>query len=303
MRSLFPLLLALLSSASLAAAGCLDGGGDGRPATGGPTTSDGASSSAPPAPPAPGPPVVDLLLGFSFQGCEGMSVRQALDVDRLQPLLPAGFQAKVVENSDQVPPASRGFGTIALDLYRCGNLTATNAVVPDTYYGQVYTLIERPVDRVPGAPDAVVNEYVFRVLAGEDVLADLWPAASYETRSGAASVEVGPPQGLPLAAGPRTGQGAVAGYTWSTVGNTPVPSALTGRFARYTALNDGSVLVWTGTYSFAGAYGGSGNVQVPGDDPFEGFQAADGTGLNGAAMLVEGGSMDAMDLRRVFTPP
>ena len=289
------LFLGLLLAATLG--GCLGGdGGDRDGDASSSSSSQGAapSSSAPPIPPPPGPPVVDLLRGFSFQGCTGLSLQQTVDRAALQALLPTGFRAAAGLGGD-----SRG--TIAIDLLRCGNLTAANAVVPDTYYGQVYALIEPPADRVPGASGSGRSEYVMRTLASEDVLAALWPAAGYDTRSGPATMTIEGPAGLPLQQ--RGANASIDGYAATGTGNTLVSSPVTGAFARYTALNDGSVLVWTGTYAFPGGYTGSASFQIPADDPFGQFQRVPGQGLQDLALFYEGGAMEAMDLRRVFTPP
>lgn len=290
-RHLFlaPLLVLLVT-------GCL--GDDGRGPSLTPTATSGgptSSSSMSTAPPIPGPPVVDLLLGFAFEDCVGVSLQQTVSIVEVQALLPAGFTAR--------PGEVEGTGTVVVDFYACGNLTASSARVPSTHFGHLYTPIEPPADRVPGTPEADVHEYVFRVLAGEDVLANLWPAAGYDTRSGAAAVLVGPPgSSVPLDVGLRTAEATIgADYQAMATGTTTRAAAVTGTFARYTALNDGSVLVWTGTYDFGGAYGGSGTAQVPDDDLFDRFEVADQ--LAGLATLSQGGGMAGMDLRRVFTPP
>lgn len=281
-------------------AGCLGGGGDG---DGGGTTpgtrSDSGISStpAPPMPPPPGPTVVDLLTNFGLNGCRGITVEAWRSLPQIQAFLPAGFQAKPVEDLEGV---GEGFGSLVIDLFACGNLTvADQARVPATYYGQVYTFIGPPTDRVPNTPNAPIHEYVFRVLAAEDILASLWPAAGYDTRSGPANVTIEGPGGLPL--DQRGANAGIAGYLATGSGNRLNGAGIAAPFARYTALNDGSVLVWTGTYSFPGAYSGFGQFQVPADDPFAPMQAPDRF-IGAMAYFYEDGAMQRMDLRRVFTP-
>lgn len=280
----------------LLGAGCLDGGQGGAP---GPTPTSSSASTGPtvaPPPPSSAPPVVDLLLGFTLEDCRGMSVRQSVFLADVQAILPPGFTA-------QADALASGAGTIVVDFYACGNLTVSSARVPATFYGQLSTPIEPPMERLPDVPDAAFHEYVFRVLAGEDVLAALWPAAGFETRGGEASMRVGKPSdAVPLDAGVHAAEGGIGqDYAFRAVGAVASATPVAGTFARYTALNDGSVLVWTGTYDFGGSYSGHGVAQLPDDDLFSRFEVAGFVG--GRTILHEGGAMAGMDLRRVFTPP
>jgi hypothetical protein len=237
--------------------------------------------------------------------CRGVSVQATRPLADVQALLPAGFTV--------VPApfdATGNTAVVGVDLYACGNLTTPAAYVPDTYYGQAYTYVARPAERVPNAPEAAAQEYVFRVLANTDVLATLWPAAGYDTYNGTASVSVSAPADLPVDLGQRLGQGKVGsaaaagdGYLLTAQGdqNPLATVANTASFARYTVLGDNSVLVWTGRYDFPSAYGGQGALQVDGGDKFYKFQQP-GPGLVGLSRLAESGGMVEMDLRRVFTP-
>lgn len=298
------LALVLLAVAPLALAGCLGSSPGGPEPTDTGTPGPSSSSQGSTGPPQPSPPVVDLLLGFALEGCRGVSVRHVAPIAQVQALLPPGFEAEVMDGTEGLPGG--GYGQAVVDLYACGNLTATSARVPDTFYGQVAVPIAPPSDRVPGAPAATYSEYVLRVLAGQDVLANLWPAAGYDTRSGEAALQVAAAPG-PVDVGARTAQGAIGDAYRVEASAARAPGApgapVVGGFARYTALADGSVLVWTGRYEFPGGLGGQGAFDVPADDPFAGFESL-ATGRAGTVAVVhEAGSMAAMDLRRVFTPP
>ncbi|MFA5942885.1 MAG: hypothetical protein WC876_00270 [Candidatus Thermoplasmatota archaeon] len=278
----------------VALAGCV--GGDDGPSSSNPTESASSSSSASGAPPTTQGVIVDLLPDFAFESCRGLSVRSAQPLDQVQALLPEGFTAA----SAPVEPA--GTAVLGLDLYACGNLTTPDASIPDTVFGVLYTHVLRPVDRLPAAPEADVHEYAFRVLARDDVLARLWPAAGYETRNGTADVTLDPVgEGLPFDPGLRLGNGSVGGQYFVLGSGSPAipPAPSSGSFARYTVVaNDESVLVWTGTYSFSNLLIGQGTFEVPDDDPFAGFESANN--LPGLARLFETGSILDQDLRRFF---
>lgn len=300
------LAIAILLAAGLA--GCLGGSGDERP---GPTptptgTGSNSSSSTTTGPPAP-LQVLELLLAFEFTECSGISVHHERPIEHVQALLPDGFTAAPAPNA---PTPDPGVGVLAVDLFKCGNLTTAAVAVPDTYIGLVYTYIERPADRLASAPEAAVHEYVFRLLAGTDVLAALWPAAGYSTFSGDANVTVGPPvEPDPLV---RFGQASVssgddvgAGYFLVATGMQLAPLAppRTQTFARYTLHvgGDGSVLVWTGTYDLPASATGPGSAEVAADDPFAMYAPPEAQALAGLASQYDAGAIRGQDLRRVFT--
>lgn len=284
------LLAALLA---LAAAGCLQPSGSGNPPSSPSTGPQGsATATASPTPP-PASPVVELLPSFALGPCAAVSVQSAQPLDAVQALLPEGFTA--------APFQSDGTAMVALDVYACGNLTTPSVRIADTLYGQAYTRILRPQGRVPGAPEAEQQEYVFRVLAAQDVLASLWPAAGYDTRNGTANVTVGAPAGLPLDPGARLGSSAVGpdyGSLADGSDRTPPGAPWPGTFARYTELADGSVLLWTGTYEAPAVFAGQGAFSVAADDRFAPFEQAGR--VAGLSRLAESVSMTGMDLRRVF---
>lgn len=286
---------------ALTLAGCL--GGNEAPAA-----SSSSSSTRPPsttgtttAPPLPArPPSLDLLLDFELAPCRGVSLHAAQALADVQALLPEGFTAAP---SPYVPGSSTG--VLGVELFACANLTTPNLQVPHTHYGQVYTLVEPPTERVPAAPEAARHEYVFRVLAAEDVLAFVWPVAGYDTYNGSADVVVNSPvPDAPLDSGLRVGQavlGSSDGYFLMAggVANPVAPEAPGSSFVRYTVLADASVLMWTGRYDLARGVPAHGYAQVPSDDPFAAFQAPTGS-LQGVAWLHEDGGMLEMDLRRIF---
>ncbi|MHB1260408.1 MAG: hypothetical protein ACYC2H_01695 [Thermoplasmatota archaeon] len=281
---------------ALLLAGCSDGGnGDPVDSTGPVGTATATISPAPSPSPGSSSLSVDLLPDFAFEGCRRLSVQSPQPIDQVQSLLPEGFTAA------PAPFATDGVGFVGLDLYACGNLTTPSTRIAGPYFGQLYTHILPPSDRVAGAPQADVSEYAFRLLAADDVLARLWPAAGYDTRNGTATVGItSPSQGLPVDAGTRLGNASVgADYSLRAFGSPPpAPPPPLGTFARYTALSDGSVLVWTGRYDFAVGHEGHGTYSVADDDPFAGFEAGDN--LSGVARIHEAGSVLEQDLRRFF---
>lgn len=263
------------------------------PHAGAPSTSSSTTPVPVPLQPAPvTPTVVDYLPQFAMGPCLAVSVQATRPLDDVQKLLPAGFEAAPALGAQDA-------GTVAMDVYSCGNLTTPTVSLPPTVYGQVYTFVKRPDGRVAGAPDAASQEYVFRVLAGEDVVSAIWPAAGYDTRSGPANVSIDAPQ-APVDTQVRTATASVgADYGMVAEGQTslvPVPWA--GSFARYTVLQDGSVLLWTGSYEVASPFSGQGSFQVAGDDPYAPYEVANN--VPGASRLADQVSMVGMDLRRLF---
>lgn len=241
--------------------------------------------------PSPTPLVFDLLSDFAFEGCRGISVVSAWPVDQVQALLPDGFVAAE-------SPSAPGLADVAMDLTTCGNLTTPNVRIANVSFGMLYTHIEQPGERVAGAPAADVHEYAFRLLAGNDVLAALWPAAGYDTYNGSVHVGMGPAGDLPVDIGPRTGNASVGDYFMiASTAPAAASGATTGRFARYTALGDGSVLVWTGTYESV-AWPAYGSFMVADGDPFAGFEVANN--IVGSARLMEKADAVDQDLRRFF---
>lgn len=290
--------------ALLALAGCLGGDSPGPvPSSTSSSTSPSSSttsSTTPPAPSPAAPPVLDLLLGFEMADCHGLTLQHAQPLDDIQALLPPGF------NATPAPGSADPRGLVTVALYSCGSFSVGGAVVPQTFFGFVSTAIARPEQRVPGAPDAAIQEYLFRVLAGPDVLGVLWPAAGYDTYAGNASANV-TGAGLPIDSGARSGTGQVgSGYTLAATGTLVpgLPLGVAGPFARYTALADGSVLVWTGHYDLGNAAFGQGIATLAGDDPVAslGVGLPDQAILQASALLHDAGAIRAQDLRRVFTP-
>lgn len=279
----------------LVLSGCLGSGGPPAPSSSTSTTTTTSSTTSTSQAPLPGPPVLDLLLGFEFVGCHGMSLRHTRPLADVQALLPTGFVAAS-------PPDGAGTtaGILGIDLYACSNMTTPNIVLPATVIGWVWTFIETPTERVPGAPEAASQEYVFRVLAGEDIVATLFRAAEYDVYNGSASVE-----SLSGAEPARVGISTVgADYFFLLVGadSSAVSPPRDQAFARYAALADDSVLVWTGTYALPTAATGVASMEVADDDPFAAYAPPERRVLAANGVLVDAGDLKAQDLRRVFTP-
>lgn len=284
-------VLAAATMLAVLLAGCSGDEGSPGPDPSGSATPSPMSSTGPDDPVPPPAFVVDLLPDFAFEACRGLSVQARWPIEQVQALLPEGFTA--------APFGIEGAGLIGLDLHVCGNLTTPSARVGAIAFGQVYTYVERPVDRLMEAPEADVQEYAFRLLAGDDIGARLWPAAGYDTRNGTANVSISPlGGGLPLDPGVRLGDGTVAGYHILASGSPATPLSFPRTFARYTALSDGSVLVWTGAYDSPTGVDGQGSFDVPADDPFAAFELANN--VPGAARLLESLAVVDQDLRRFF---
>ena len=299
--------VAVAALAALLLAGCLGGSGDGGGQPGPtptPTASQSTSDTGTPAPPPEPVQTLDLLLSFGFVDCDGFSVQVERPLADVQALLPDGFTAAPPPGA----PSGVGYGAVVVDLLRCGNLTTPSVSVPSTYVGLETTYVQRPTGRVPQAPDAPVQEYLFRMLAGQDVLAALWPAAGYDTYSGPANVT------LLMDAPARSGFGSVLPDYFLTASGgqaDPLGGGRTQPFARYTLLDDGSILLWTGAYDLPAVAAGPGSAEVADDDPFAGFATPPTPGipgtpiqsrptLAGIARHVDGGSVTGQDLRRLF---
>lgn len=287
-------LLALTALLLVPLAGCLGGGGG----DGDPTSSPRPTTTTTgPSPPPDMPLRIPLLVDFSFGDCSGLTVLQSQPLADMQGLLPEPFVAAPFPLLSGQPEDQ---GVLAFDLYACANFTAAGTVVPDTFYGQLYTFVERPGDLVPEAPETFAQEYVFRVLAGEDVLGLLWAYAGYDTHNGTASVQVlgSPPAPLRLV------QAAAGDYAAeaSATDNPLMPGSIVTPFARYALRTDGNLLYWTGEYDFPTAFLGTGDVTVPDDDAFAPFRSPLGN-LGGVALTYEGGAVRSNDLTLILNGP
>lgn len=287
----------------LVLSGCFgdDGGGHAPESTTAPTSASASGT------PSPSPPQavqqLDLLLAFDFVDCEGIAFQHTRPLDEIQPLLPEGFVAAPAPDS-----AAPQAGMVTLDLFLCGNLTTAAKSVPNTYIGIESTYVQRPLERVPQAPDAPVQEYTFRMLAGTDILAALWPAAGYDTFSGNASMSaIEVTDGLPLPTPTRQGRVGDDDLQSYLLTATGADAAALQRprsqaFARYTVIpEDGSVLLWTGTDDLPSAATGPGDLFMPDGDPFQRLAPPGKSTLAGTAVQVVGGAVHGQDLRRIFT--
>ncbi len=278
-----------------------DGGGNDQPSS---TSGSQTTNTTGPSPP-PTSAIVDLLLNFNFHGCRGATAMVAVPTADAQALLPAGFT---------VAPSPFGEpdrAALAVDIFSCNNLTTPSAAVQATWYGQAYTFIERPTTRVPASPEADVHEYLFRTLAGRDVLFDLWVAAGYDTYQGDPTLEWTQPQPVPALPPPPAAAvtASIGNYTLTVQGGPPVFTLgrIEATFARYTVLpadnlTPESILLWSGTYSLPTTLDGSAIWQVDGADKFAPFRNASGQ-LQGLAILYDAGDMTGMNLRRHFQSP
>lgn len=292
MRSRAVAAVALATLAALA--GCADDGpGGGTTPTATPTGTQSSSSTST-GPPLPPPPVLQLL-AFDLVDCFGLSIQHTRPLEDIQALLPDGFTAAPPPGS-----SSEAAGAVGVDLYQCASLATATAAVPDTFVGLVYAYVERPAERVPTAPEVPVHEYVFRMLAGEDVLAQLWKAALYDTHNGSAFLEVVGPADAPA----RSMRGAVGDY--GLAGSGAALGALAGgrdqAFARYTLIeSDSSVLLWTGTYDLPAVAVGPGAMEVAADDPIAPLGTPERVFFAGTATQVDAGNVRGSVLSRVFT--
>lgn len=293
MRGAFVVLLVL------ALAGCFGGSSD-NSGTATSTSTTTTSSTKTSTGPVPLPsPQIDLLLNFELAPCTGIHFQTFQPVADVQALLPAGYEAQV---TSRIPG---GYGVLAVDFYSCQNLTTPYAQVPKTFYGQVYTLVKAPAGNPFATPEAQIHEYVFRVLAAEDILAILWQAAGYDVYNGTFTVVADPYVAVPPLNALYGGQASVgAGYFVQASGqpagvNAPASKAT---FARYTVLEGNSTLVWTGRYDLGTPHEGEGFAQLPATDPFYRFRPPGGS-FPGFTRIQESGGMFEMDLRRVFVRP
>lgn len=286
--------LALLLVAA-ALAGCSDDGpDDGPPGT---TTTSTTTTRTTTSTQTQAPPTsleIPLILGFAMDGCDGISLAVQVPAEDVQALLPGNFTVAPYEG----PTQALGGAVVVLDMFHCGNFTTAAGPVGHTWFGHLYTFVEDPGFGV----GADVHEYVFLILAGHDPLAPLWPLAGYPTHNGTAGIDDtdGDPTGLlaprmrTLTAGDYVIEGSGLGVSSAQLG----PET----FVRYTMLEDGSRLQWTGTQTLPVAQEGPGEATIPADSPFADIEADRPLGLTGTAVLTDGATFEAMDLMRVFMP-
>lgn len=277
-------LLALLLVA-VALAGCGDDGGGSRDGDGG-TGPDGGTGDGDGGPGdgddgsdgTDGPVRVPLLTDFHFSDCTGFSFYQEADHDEVQALLPEGFTALRVEGDTDLAPQ----GYLRMELYQCAAFNTETVAINDTWYGHLHTWIEPPA----AYPDVTADryEYTFQMLAGEDIMAQLWPAARYPTHNGSAA------QNLTDVAG-------LAGLLEASLGDYLLEAPLvamadsdTGTLARFTVTDAGERLIWTGSFETPRTHAGQGELQVPAESPFAGFGRVQADALNGPVVYGDGAS-------------
>lgn len=239
-----------------ALAGC--SGGD-SPGSGTTTTTSSTSSTttATGTPPPTVPEQVDLLLDFGHVACRGLSIAAPAPLEDIQALLPGNYSA----TAPTAEMEAAGQGSVNVDLYRCQNFTTPFSTLPETWFGHVYTFIEDPGQ----GHDAELFEYMFEVLAAEDVLAQVWTIAGYQVRNGTPGIEDNDPTG-PVTPTLASRQVAVAGYDLMGAGLAPTAGSYgPASFARYTLTEAGDTLVWTGEQTLPAVHEGAGSVLVPDD--------------------------------------
>lgn len=279
-----------LLAASLALAGCFggDGGGDG---TGTPTPSP---TGSPGPSPTPREPVTQVLLleSFEFRDCQGTSVLQPTPAADVQALLPDGFVPAAVA---QLPENEAVLG---VELYACDTFTTPSVTFEDVWFGQAFTYVEAPTERYPDRDlQADRHVYTFQVLAGESVLAQVWPVAGYDTYNGTTTHSV---SSAALLAQSVTASGD---YALDAQGPATQLADFDGTFLRYTVMEGGDSLLWSGTRATPAAFEGIGTASVPSGSPFDGQGTASGNLLQGQGRIVEAGSFSDESLVRVFAEP
>ncbi len=306
-RSPRTLALALALVLATALAGCGDdppapqtgGSGGGSGGSGG--SGGGPTTPGPVTPPSgpTGPFEVTLLGSFEMTGCSGLAVAQATNRSAVQALLPEGYEAQPLP--DPVTGEPSDFAALVVDIFHCDNFTIPTAAIPNTWFGHVYTFIEYPETLTQAEDHGGTHEYQFRVFAGNDTLALLWPAAGYDTHSGSAEADL---------AGPLPGAGlpGLLAATSASLGDYRFDANLAQSaddrgeqvFSRYTRLADNSTLIWTGVEHLPVTHTGAGQVALATDDPFAGHGAVDAGTLAGPTVLIDGGSYLGQRLVRVI---
>lgn len=281
-----------LLTVSLALAGCFGGGGDDDPDP----SPTGTGTGTPTASPSPTPrdPVTQVLLlqDFDFQGCSGTAILHPAPIEDVQALLPDGFEAGAIS---QVPGNE---GLLAVELYACDTFTTPSVTFEDVWFGQAYTLVHPPTERYPERDlDADYHEYTFQILAGDSVLAQVWPVAGYDSYNGTASHNI---TSAVLAAQSATSTGD---YVLNGQGPATELSTFDGTFIRYTVLEGGDTLMWSGTRDTPAAYEGAGTATVPSGSPFSGQGTVQGDLLQGQSRIVTDGAFTDETLIRVFAEP
>lgn len=232
-----------------------------------------------------------LLNDFALLDCTGIAIAQLTDAAAVQALLPDGFTVRT--EVDPVTGQDTGRASLVVDAFACGNFTIPTAAVPDTWFGHVYTFVEPPVDIAPeAAAREGDHEYLFRVLAGPDVLADVWMAAGYDAYRGedvAMNLSREPAPGVVLSE-VTVAEGAIGDYVLGGVVAAAAEAAEARPFSRYSITDAGGLLLWTGMEQLPRRHVGAGEGALAADDPLMGLGFPIGNELAGPALTFEGAS-------------
>ncbi len=293
MKQVLPVLMLV----AVALAGCEEGG-DGGPGTTTTSTTSGTGGTFTTSTTTTGagpfvPGTIPLLLNFRIDGCTGLSIGALASLDAIQQRLPEGYTASAAPD----PYGSPGFGVAIVDLYSCTNFSTPVVDIGATWFGHAYTYIEDPGRGV----EADVHEYVFEVLADQDILAQLWNVAGYTTRNSTAAMEDTDPTNPVSTLRARTL--STGGYELQAAGPATGGTSIGPQtFVRYTALEDGRVLQWNGTQELPGTFDALGTYTVPADSAFAGLGTGSPNRLEGFAIATDGASFTGQDLLLFLAP-
>lgn len=197
----------------------------------------------PTTPVNPGPTgPVDFLLDYDFKDCQGSFFSSDHEASQLQGLVPEGYTAST---------------QILAVILECGNFTTPQVILPDTVFGFIGVWVEDP-----GFGGAGVQIYMLETLTAEDVLAQLWTIAGFQTLNGTAAISDDSFNGfaIPLVTSSRVCLDAICIDTTAAV--IPI-DLIIGDVTLYHESEDYR-LQWTGTFDMDFAYDGAGESSFPG---------------------------------------
>jgi len=196
--------------------------------TTGPTTTATSTSTG------PGLEIgIPMLSDFTFENCQGMTFAAPRPVADVQAILPDPFV--VVE--------TQGSAELRMQILRCQAFKTPTTQINSTWFGATYVRVEKPNATWAAAGDR--QEFAFRILAQNDVLATLWRAGGFATYGANATWDL-----LPNAIVPVAAQANIGDYTGRIVRGTPIAESQS--FVRYSPHLQGGMLVWNGTQDFTG---------------------------------------------------
>ncbi len=262
----------LLVALTLALAGCSDDEPDPTPPIE-PEPPGTPTNPGNPTDPPPSEPItqIKLLSNYDLSDCDGVNFRAPVAADSIDDLLPDGFAAERAEPATGVADRAQ----LVVDLYQCDRFEAAGNTFPDVWFGRAYTPILQP-DAYPHST-ATSHHYIFEMIAGEDILAVLWPAAGYPTHNGTAA-----DNSQPLQASFQAGD-----YAWQGQATAVPTTGTESTFAWFHQLENGNVIAWTGNASLPGGTEGPAHLTVPTDSPIASLQLQ-GEGFAGTLTMAAG---------------